>query len=342
MEDDLLRGVLRRPIVVAPMAGGPTTVGLVVAAAEAGALGFLAAGYKTAAAVKAEMDAVRASTAEAFGVNVFVPGVSTSAPRDITRYIKSLAPDFERVGAEPGEAVWDDDEWADKVRVLLEEAPPVVSFTFGCPSPDIVSALREGGSVVVITVTEVAEGARRAAKGGADALCVQGLEAGAHRGTFTNDQTSGDGRGLVSLVGEVARETDLPQLAAGGIMQATEVAAVLDAGAVAVQCGTAFLRCPESGAHPAHKAALGDDRFTATALTRSFSGRPARGLVNDFMRRHPDAPPAYPEINNATRPLRAAAQGVDDVDRMNLWAGTGFKAALPRAAGEIIERLSSR
>jgi nitronate monooxygenase len=118
------------------------------------------------------------------------------------------------------------------------------------------------------------------------------------------------------------------------------VAAARAAGADAVQIGTAFLRCPESGAHPTYKAALADPRFTTTAVTRAFSGRPARGLLNGFMEDHPDAPPAYPEINNATRPLRAAAASAGNPDGMSLWAGTAFRKATDRPAGEVIEQLA--
>jgi nitronate monooxygenase len=201
-----------------------------------------------------------------------------------------------------------------------------------------VDAFRGVGSVVAITVTQPQE-ALVAAEAGADCLCVQGSEAGAHRATFTNDDRYDNGSELLVLVGELARTTDLPSIAAGGIMNAKDVAAVLDAGAVAAQCGTALLRCPESGAHPAYKAALGDGRFTLTALTRAFSGRPARAVVNQFMLDHPGAPPAYPEINNVTRPLRAAAAQRGDIARMSLYAGSGFKQAAVRPAAEIIEHL---
>jgi len=314
---------------------------LIAAAADAGALGFLAGGYKTAEAMRAEIGAVRASTSEAFGVNVFVPGAPTAQPVETTRYVGSLTRDAEVVGAVLGDPAWDDDDWTAKVSVLLAASPPIVSFTFGCPSREIAEAFQHAGSVVAVTVTHPQE-ARLAAAAGADCLCVQGIEAGAHRGTFTNDERSDGGSELLVLISEVARVTDLPQIAAGGIMNAEAVAAVLGAGAVAAQCGTAFLRCPESGAHPAYKASLGDGRFTSTALTRSFSGRPARGLVNQFMRDHPDAPPAYPEINNATRPLRAVAARRGDADRMSLWAGSGFREATTRPAAEIIDRLDSK
>ncbi len=338
MIPERLRALLRRPVVVAPMGGGPSTPALVTAAADASALGFLAAGYKTAEAVKAEIDAVRASTSEPFGVNVFVPGPAAE-PEQTASYVGSLTGDAEAVGAVLGDPGWDDDDWAAKVSLLIAEAPAIVSFTFGCPSREVVAAFRDAGSVVAVTVTHPDE-ARPAAAAGADCLCAQGIEAGAHRGTFRNDGRAASGSGVLTLLAQVAGVTGLPLIAAGGIMDAGAVAAVLRAGAVAAQCGTAFLRCPESGAHPAHKAALVDDRFTSTALTRSFSGRPARGLVNRFMLDHPGAPAAYPEINNATRPLRAAAARRGDADRMSLWAGTGFRQAAARPAAEIVDRLS--
>jgi len=338
MTPDPLRALWPRRIVVAPMAGGPSTVALVVAAANAGALAFLAGGYKRAADLTSEINAVRASTAEAFGVNVFVPGSSTAWPAGTAAYVESLGPDIEAVGAAPGRPVWDDDDWAAKISALLANPPAVVSFTFGCAPRDLVEAFRAVGSVVSVTVTSPQE-AVLAAGAGADCLCVQGIEAGAHRGTFTNYGPPDTGVDLLALIIEVARVTDVPQIAAGGIMTARSVAAVLDAGAAAAQCGTAFLRCPESGAHPAHKAALADSRFTSTRLTRAFSGRPARSLVNQFMLDHPEAPAAYPEINHATRPLRAAAAQRGDLDRMSLYAGTGFKQATARPAAEIIDDL---
>ena len=323
--------LLRRRIVLAPMAGGPTTTDLVIAAAEAGALGFLAAGYKTPAAMTAEITAVRAVTAEPFGVNVFVPGTPYPDAGRLARYLDSLGPGL-------GDAHWDDDGFDGKIEALLADPPAVTSFTFGCPAVEVINALRAAGSAVVVTVTTPAE-AEMVAAAGADALCVQGYEAGAHRGTFANDDAPGRDHGLLSLIGKIGAVTGLPQIAAGGIMAPRQVQAVLAAGAVAAQCGTAFLRSPESGAHPLHKAALADPRYTTTAVTRAFSGRPARGLVNGFIVDHVDAPPAYPEINNATRPLRAAAAVRGDTERMSLWAGQGYRLAAELPAAEIIDRL---
>ncbi|MGH8988556.1 MAG: NAD(P)H-dependent flavin oxidoreductase [Acidimicrobiales bacterium] len=335
-----MRSLWRRPIVVAPMGGGPSTVGLVVAATENGALAFLAGAYKSVEAIVTEIGAVRRATPEPFGVNVFVPGSPSVDADRVADYLMSLDGDARTLGTSLGDPCWDDDHWGAKIEALLAAAPPIVSFTFGCPEREVVQAFHAKGVLAAVTVTD-AEEARIAEASGADCLCVQGVEAGAHRGHFTNKLRTGTGLGVRELVREIARGTELPLIAAGGISRAEDVAAVLRAGAVAAQCGTAFLRSAESGAHPAHKDALVDPRFSETALTRSFSGRPARGLVNRFVLEHPDAPAAYPEINNATRPLRAAAAAAGDTDRMSLWAGTGFRQATSRFAGEIIDDLAA-
>jgi nitronate monooxygenase len=224
------------------------------------------------------------------------------------------------------------------VDALLADPPAAVSFTFGCPPADAIAAFRAVGCVVIVTVTQASE-AVIAANAGADALCVQSYEAGAHRGVFAPRAEVRGELEIVALIRAIAAVTDRPLIATGGIMHRGQVAAALAAGAVAAQCGTAFLRSPECGAHAAYKAALTDARFTGTAITRAFSGRPARGLVNQFFVDHADAPFAYPEINNATRPLRAAASSRGDVDRMSLWAGVGFRAARDESTGEIINRL---
>src|SRR6516225_895438 len=147
---DELLDLLRRRIVVAPMAGGPSTAGLVIAAAEAGALGCLAAGYKTPGAMAAEITAVRAATAEPFGVNVFVPGRPHGDAAALARYLDSLGPGR-------GDASWDDDSFDGKIAALLADPPAVISFTFGCPAAEVIRALQEAGGAVVITVTSPAE-----------------------------------------------------------------------------------------------------------------------------------------------------------------------------------------
>jgi len=329
------------PVWVAPMAGGASMAALVVAAVQAGAFGFLAGGYQQADALAAEMDAVRGATAQPFGVNVFVPGEPAADPGAVRSYIGSLRHEAARLRTEPGEPRWDDDSWAAKIALLLADPPAMVSFTFGCPPPGLVPEFRGRGTLVAITVTSPGE-ARQAVAAGADCLILQGREAGAHSGTFTNAGREDARTALLDLVARVAGMTGVPLVAAGGLADAAGVAAALGAGATAAALGTACLRCPESGAHPLHKAALADPRYTATAITRAFSGRPARALANRFVADHADAPAGYPEINNATRPLRAAAAAAGDADRMSLYAGEGFRAAADRPAAEIIGRLTAR
>jgi nitronate monooxygenase len=170
---------------------------------------------------------------------------------------------------------------------------------------------------------------------GADALVVQGLEAGGHRGGFDED----DDVALLPLLRQIGQESRLPLVAAGGIGDGASVAAVLVAGAAAAMLGTAFMRSPEAGTSPPHRAALAGD--APTGLTRAFTGRRARGIVNAFMRAHPDAPAAYPHIHHVTAPLRAAARAAGDADAINLWAGQAYRLAEELPAAELVQRLAA-
>jgi nitronate monooxygenase len=314
------------PLVAAPMAGGPTTPALVVAALDAGAFAFLAAGYRTVAEVERELAEVRTAIAQPVGVNLFVPTPDDADPAAIAAYAA-------RIGADPADARWSDDEWHAKVEVVLRERPAVVSFTFGRPPSHTVDALRERGIDVWCTVTSAAE-ARAAAH--ADALVVQGAEAGGHQGSF--DDTDDEPLPLLDLLREIGSAVDVPLVGAGGICDASRVRAVLDAGAVAAQVGTALLRCPEAGTSAPHRAALQGD--APTALTRAFSGRRARGIVNEFMQKHgAHAPRGYPQVHYLTAPLRAAAREARDAERINLWAGTAYRDARPEPVADAVRRL---
>ncbi|CAL9518194.1 Nitronate monooxygenase [Nocardiopsis dassonvillei] len=329
---DLLR---ERPLVQAPMAGGASTPDLVDAVVRAGGTGFLAAGYLEPGRVEEQVAQVRGRGVTAFGVNVFVPGPAGD-PAAVAAYGGELAAEAHRYGVEPGGPVHDDDAWDAKVDLLERLGVPVVSFTFGCPDGNVLRRLQEAGSAVVVTVTSLDEALLATARG-ADGLCAQGVEAGGHRAAF--DPERGGELPTVELVSAVAAAVEVPVIGAGGIMTGGDAAAVLHAGAAAVQLGTAFLRCPESGAQPAHKLALADPGFTGTALTRAFTGRPARGLVNRFITEHPAAPHAYPELHHMTRPLRAAAARAGDTGGMALWAGEGFRLATDEPAATVVRRL---
>ena len=198
------------------MAGGPSTVDLVAAAGRAGALGFLAGGYKTAAGLAEEMAAVRAAGAETFGVNLFVPGAPTTDPEGLAAYLGQLETDAAVVGVALGEAAWDDDDYAGKVDAVLAAPPAAVSFTFGIPAVEVVRALQAAGSAVLLTVTTPEE-ADVALRVGPDGLCLQGAEAGAHRGSLTNGDRPDEDRPLRALLAAVRRRTLVPLVAAGGV-----------------------------------------------------------------------------------------------------------------------------
>lgn len=325
------------PIVGAPLGGGPSTPALAAAVSEAGGLGFLAAGYCSPDAVRDDVAAVRARTDRPFGVNVFVPSGSAPDPAVLERYAEELAGESERYGAPLGEPRHDDDAWEDKLALVVDERVPVVSFTFGCPARDVVSRLHDAGIAVWVTVTTPTE-ACAAAKVRVDGLVLQGLEAGGHRASF-DDAAPGE-LGLLALLALVRAAVDLPLIAAGGLATGPQIAAVLVAGASAAQLGSALMRTPEAGTALVHRAALaaGD---APTALTRAFSGRLARGVVNRFMREHGEqAPSAYPEVHHLTSPLRRAARERGDAEGLHLWAGQAYPLAQDRPAGELVRELA--
>ncbi|MFC9332588.1 NAD(P)H-dependent flavin oxidoreductase [Arthrobacter sp. NPDC057009] len=319
-------------IIAAPMAGGTSTPGFVTAVHRAGGLGFLAAGYKSAGAVSAEIRSCRDAGIR-FGVNVFVPdpaqlNPSPDAVARLEKYRSSLGQDAARYDVTlPPLVLDDDDAWQAKIDVLLQDPVELVSFAFGLPDSPVVQALRKAGSAVLATVTSRAE-AELAAERGVDGLVVQHSSAGAHSGAFLPAAKQGGmPASTADLIREVRAAVDLPLIAAGAVSDAATVRAVIDAGAVAAQVGTALLRTDESGARQLHKEALGDERFTDTVPTRAFTGRYARALVNEFVRDHGDAPEGYPAIHHLTAPIRAAAAAAGDRERLNLWAGKGWRSA---------------
>ncbi|MFG2380612.1 nitronate monooxygenase [Streptomyces avermitilis] len=337
-----LTDLFPHPIVQAPMAGGVSVPQLAAAVAEAGGLGFLAAGYKTADGMYQEIKQLRGLTGRPFGVNLFMPQPEQADPAAVEVYANQLA----------GEAAWYETELGDpdsgrddgydaKLAVLLDDPVPVASFHFGCPARDVLESLARAGTFTLVTATTVDE-ALAVQRAGAGAVIVQGVEAGGHQGTHRdNPEADGAGIGLLSLLAQVREAVTLPIVAAGGLMRGSQIAAVLAAGASAAQLGTAFVATPESGANAVHKQALTNPLFVRTELTRAFSGRPARGLVNRFMREHgPYAPAAYPEVHHLTSPLRKAAAKAGDAQGMALWAGQGHRMARELPAGQLVQTLA--
>lgn len=330
---------IRLPIVGGPMAGGPSTPALAAAISEAGGIGVLGCGYDSPDAIRTAVAEVRRRTRKPFGVNLFVPTAyevdeelvaAASAALRAFAAVYDLEPVLEPPYAEDFEA---------QLEVVVAERVPMFSFTFGIPTADALGALRSAGVTVCGTATSHAE-AVALETAGVDLICLQGTEAGGHRGGFIG-RPEDSLVGIGPLVSEVRASTELPIIAAGGIMDGGGIAAALVGGADAAQLGTAFLRCPESGTSAPYRSALESARDTDTVITKAFSGRAARGLRNALSEALAEiAVPDYPVMNKLTRELRRRAAASGDSSVLSLWAGHGVAQGRSLPAAELMARLA--
>ncbi len=335
---------LSLPLVQAPMAG-VSTPALAAAVSEAGALGSIGVGATDAAGGRAMIAAVRERTDRAFNVNLFVHARAEPDPAKEAAWLAWLAPLFAEFGAEPPGALrtiyqsFADD--TEMLAMLVETAPPVVSFHFGLPPAGAIAALRARGIFLLATATSVAE-ARAIEAAGIDAVVAQGVEAGGHRGVF-DPAAPDDALGTVALTRLLVRETGLPVIAAGGIMDGAGIAAMLNLGAAAAQLGTAFIACPESAADDPYRAALSGPGAYHTVLTPLISGRPARALANRFTalaaKIENRLPPSYPIAYDAGKALHAAARARGEHGFGAQWAGQGAPLARAMPAAKLVEML---
>jgi nitronate monooxygenase len=331
------------PIIQAPMAGSQLSA-LAIAASNAGALGSLPAGMLSPDGLRDELVKVQASTSRPYQVNFFCHTAPVvDAARD-SAWRKVLAPYYTEFGihaesTKPGPTR--SPFSADYADVIEPFKPPIVSFHFGLPAPELVARVRSWGSVVIGCATTVDE-ARWLEARGVDAIIAQGSEAGGHRGNFlTADLTTQIA--TFALVPQVVSAVAVPVIAAGGIADARGVAAALELGASAAQVGTAYLLCPEATTSAVHRAALASDTANHTALTNLFSGRPARGIVNRIMRELGPisaAAPDYPLASAALAPIRAAAEEKGSGDFSPLWSGENATGCRAVPAAEITRELA--
>lgn len=326
---------LRLPLMLAPMAGGPGTPELAAAVSAAGGLGSLGAAYLSPAQIAEVGAAVRALTDWPFAVNLFVPEVLPSVtPTQIAAARADLAPLHAELELSPPalpQRVRED--FGAQFAAVLRLRPAVFSFTFGRLGGAETAALREAGTLVIGTATGVEE-ARRLAADGVDAVMVQGGAAGGHRGGWLHDELAD----TLALTRAVVEAVDLPVIAAGGLMDAADVRAALNAGASLAACGTAFLRAAEAGTSAPYRAALAEARPGQTTLTRAFSGRTARGLANRVTA-EVTQPLPFPLQNALTRELRAAAARAGRAEFLSLWAGEGVHRGREGTAAEIVAQL---
>jgi nitronate monooxygenase len=270
-------------------------------------------------------------------VNLFVPQQCLANASQLDRYRELLVPLAEHYGVEPGHPHPDDDGWIAKLDVVADIAPDAVSFTFGCPDPAVLTRLRHRGVLTMVTISSREEAAC-AVDAGADALVVQGPEAGGHRSIF--DAGAEPPTAPLMTLLDQTRAFGVPMVAAGGLGDATALRRARKAGAVAAQVGTALLLCDEAGTSAVHRRALRDEQFTHTVVSRAFSGRYARSLANDFTDRlSSEAPPGYPQVNQMTGPIRSAAVAAGDPQAVSLWAGTAWRDSTSGPAAEIVAAL---
>lgn len=326
------------------MAGGPTTSELVAAVSNAGGLGVIAAGYLSPMQLRNQISQVRKLTDKPFGINVFVPAnytADTSKLRKANDLLKPMWEEFQIIEVPVLPTFEQDlDIFEQQINIIMEENIQICSFTFGIPSQEMVTKLKKNSSFLIGTATTVQE-AIMIEKAGMDAVVVQGAEAGGHRGTFIGKENQSH-IGLMSLIPQAADVISLPLIAAGGIMDGRGIMAARCLGAHAVQMGTAFLVCDESGANTLHKEAIMKASEDQVVLTKAFSGKLARGLHNRFieeMKPYDEVLPAYPLQNELTKGIRKASAAAGSIEYMSLWSGQSPRLAKPLTVRELMNKI---
>ena len=331
------------PIIQAPMAGGGDTPDLVAAVSNAGGIGFIGAAYLTPQQIIAAGKTIRQKTQRPFGINLFAPSPSPGRSKNMDFALQRVAPFFAELGL-PAPSVPEEStiKFQEQLDAVFETEASAFSFTFGILPGDLVAAIKNRGVTVCGTATTVSE-AIALEQSGVDAVIAQGSEAGGHRGTFQTEFSAAM-IGTMALAPQIVDAVKIPVIASGGIMDGRGIVAALALGAAAVQMGTAFLTCHEAGVPEAYKEAILSAHEDQTRVTRAFSGRPARGIVNRFMR---EIEPANGEVailpfplqNVLTRPMRTAASKQNRAEFLSLWAGQALRLARRESAQKLMTRL---
>jgi nitronate monooxygenase len=332
---------IENPVIQGPMGGGPSTPELVAAVSNAGGLGSLGAPYLKPGEITEHIRRIKSLTSKPFNVNLFAGGYEAQSQRDPAPMLELLGGIHEVLGLPaPTLPQLPSDPFPAQLEAMLDADVPIFSFTFGIPNADAMARLKARHIAIIGTATTVEE-ARLLAAAGVDAIVAQGAEAGAHRGTFAGSFAAAM-IPTFDLVRGIRAAVSLPVIAAGGIMDGRDLHSAVLCGASAAALGTAFLACPECGAPQAHKQAVLKAREDTTVITRAFSGRPARGLKNNFvalLAGREDIILPYPLQNLLTRTMRSEAATRGETGFLSLWAGTGVARARALPAGELVSRL---
>ena len=332
------------PVIQAPMAGIQVSA-MAVAVANAGGLGSLPGAMLTLDVLKRELAAIRTQTDQPFNVNFFCHVPPTPSEEREARWRDALAPYFAEFGIDAATIPAGAGRMPftpDVADGIAEFKPPIVSFHFGLPSPELMARVRSWGAKILSSATTVDE-ARWLEAHGVDAIITQGLEAGGHRGIFLSSDITTQ-VGTFALLPQIVRAVNVPVIAAGGIADAAGVKAALSLGAIAAQVGTAYMLCPEATTSAPHRAALKSEAARHTALTNLFTGRPARGIVNRLMRELGSisaAAPEFPLATAAIAPLRAAAEKLGSGDFSPMWSGQNPSGCKEIGAADLTRELAS-
>jgi nitronate monooxygenase len=350
MTENVLTKLLRieYPIIQAPMAGGITTSKLVAAVSNSGGLGMIGAGYMTPMQIREQIREIKQLTSNPFGINLFVPNEFQVTENEITSAQQKLNQIRKQLNLQPKEsmdipAVTDVlNNFTEQIQVVIEEKVPICSFTFGIPSKQVIAELKQSNIILIGTATTVREAVENE-KAGIDLVVAQGSEAGGHRGSFINGEQESL-IGLMSLIPQIVDSVSIPVIAAGGIMDGRGLQASICLGAKGVQMGTAFLTCVESGAHPVYKETILNTNENDTVLTRSFSGKWARGIKNEFiseMNAYEPSLPEYPIQNTLTQDIRKTSSSQNNPAFMSLWSGQSPRLAKYQTVESLIKAVIS-
>ena len=336
---------IKYPIIQAGMAGGITTPELVAAVSNAGGLGSIGAGYLSPEQLRSSIQEIKQLTNKPFGVNLFIPENPNVSDEEIERANEWLKPFREQlhISEIPKVKKTNESTFEKQIAIIIEEEVPVCSFTFGLPSKEIVEQLKSRKIVMIGTATTVKEAISNE-ENGMDMVVVQGSEAGGHRGTFAGNFENAM-IGTMALVPQAVDHVDIPVIAAGGVMDGRGVLAALVLGAKAVQMGTAFVTSLESGATNIAKETLLSGDEEQTVVTSTFSGKPARGIKNDFiikMKAYENGPPPYPIQNTLTPQFRSEAAKQNRSEWMSLWCGQNLRSTKHQSATETMSEILSQ
>ncbi|WML26877.1 nitronate monooxygenase family protein [Neobacillus sp. OS1-33] len=337
------------PIIQAPMAGGVTTSKLVAEVSNSGGLGMIGAGYMTPIKLREQIQEIKQLTSNPFGINLFVPNNFNVIENQIKLSNQILHPIRQELNLHQKDSleIPNFNEvfaiFMEQIKVVMEENVPICSFTFGIPPKEVIAELKQANILLIGTATTVREAAENEIAG-IDLVVVQGSEAGGHRGNFI-DGNEESLVGLMSLIPQVVDNVNIPVISAGGIMDGRGLMASICLGAQGVQMGTAFLTCVESGAHQVYKEAILNAKEDQTVLTRSFSGKWARGIKNKFileLQKHEEFLPDFPVQNTLTQEIRKFSAAHNNQEFMSLWSGQSPRLAKNQTVESLIKSIMAQ